>query len=74
MHLRVCTQAWIVPYVVRPGLMGDVVAAVSAVESAVTGLNNRNTGVSGSSMGQPKHDQETSLKVADTRSVMLRLG
>ena len=55
--------------------MGDVVAAVSAVQSAVTGLNNCNTvGLSGSSMGQPKHEHETSLKVADTRSVMLRLG
>ena len=26
-HLRVCTEAWIVQYVVRPGLISDVVAA-----------------------------------------------
>ena len=61
-----------------PGLIGDVVSAVSAVQGAVAGLNGRNTvGVSGSSMGQPqreKREQEASLKVADTRSVTPRLG
>ena len=58
-----------------PGLIGDVVSAVSAVQSAVTGLNKVNTvGVSGSSMGQPKHEHQGSLKVADTRSAMPRFG